>query len=112
MDERLQFMARRLAGESMAEAERHLAEASKHAAKRMVSFVKIFDRWGTGALAASTGMAGTSFEFSASYSVLGWLLVFALIFAAIVAAGILINTRLGAGTPALQPGSPVENRTF
>lgn len=42
----------------------------------------------------------------------GWLLVFALIFAAIVAAGILINTRLGAGAPALQPGSPVENRTF
>ena len=133
---------------------------SKFRQRSVVNFLKLFERWGTGALLASTAIpfpsptslffaaAGASNNYSARkfvtvvalaravrYSAIalvahlygrhiirvfrhptqywGWLLVFALIFAAVLAAGILINNSLASTKgPVLQPGDPVENRTF
>jgi membrane protein YqaA with SNARE-associated domain len=133
---------------------------SKFRQRRVMNFLKIFERWGTGALVASAAIpfpSPTSIFFAAAgasnnysmrkfvivvglsravrYSAVaiiahlygrhiirvfrhptqywGWLLVFAVIFAAVVVTGILINRRLAdAEAAALQPPSPVEHRTF
>lgn len=133
---------------------------SKFRQRRIVNLLKIFEKWGTGALVASAAIpfpfptsvffaaAGASNNYSARkfvtvvvlargvrYSAVaiiahlygrhiirvfrhptqywGWLLVFAVIFVAVIAVGILFNTRLAdAGSPALQPGNAAENRTF
>ena len=133
---------------------------SKFRQRGVVNFLKIFERWGTGALVASTAIpfpfptsiffatAGASNNYSTRKFVIvvalsravrycavaiiahlygrhitrvlrhptqywGWLLVFAVIIAAVVVTGILINTRIAnAEAAALQPPNPVANRTF
>jgi membrane protein YqaA with SNARE-associated domain len=129
---------------------------SKFGPPKIVTFLNIFERWGTGALVASTAIpfpsptsiffaaAGASNNYSTRKFVIlvglsravrysavaifadlygrhiirvfrhptqywGWLLIFAVTFVAIIAAGILINRRFAdANTALLQPTNSVE----